>query len=242
MSDEPDPHPDTPPPFVPLVFLATPHYGAVSMGLYGTLKYAVKDRSLIEVVREGQSASSVLPHAFNDLFAAALDCRDRGEVTHFAMAHADICARPGWLDTLYCEMWYHDAACVSAVVPLKDHRGRTSTAVGLEADPWAARCLTMADRDRLPPTFGPGAVCKPGEVLLVNTGLMLLDLRWPGWDDFAFQFHTRITRTPAGRRADHRSEDWEMSHYLHRHKAHYLATWKPKLDHEGSKKYPNYPE
>jgi hypothetical protein len=100
----------------------------------------------------------------------------------------------------------------------------------------------MKDRDKLPPTFGSEAVCKPGEVLLVNTGLMLLDLRWPGWDGFAFQFHTDIDKTPSGRVARCRSEDWEMSHYLHKHKAKYLATWKPKLKHEGGKKYPNYPE
>jgi hypothetical protein len=70
---------------------------------------------------------------------------------------------------------------------------------------------------------------------------MLLDLRRPYWDDFAFEFHTRITRNPDGTRsASCRSEDWEMSHHLHDHGAPYGATWRVKLRHEGNARYPNY--
>jgi hypothetical protein len=157
------------------------------------------------------------------------------------MAHSDIVAEPGWLDTLWSEMWLYNLDLISAVVPIKGPTGRTSTAIGSTSDPWKVhRCIFDKDRKRYPPTFGPEHVCAPGEVLLVNTGLMLLDLRRPFWDDFAFSFHDRIRKTPSGRVAENRSEDWEMSHFLHRVGARYMATWRPKLSHEGIKRYKNY--
>jgi hypothetical protein len=237
------PLPDAPPPDVPKVILCTPYYGGVSMGLRQTLNQAVKDRRLISVAMEVQSTTSVLPQCFNQMLAIALDARDQGRVTHLAMAHADIVAEPGWLDVLWSEMWFRGADLISAVVPIKNASGRTSTAIGLETDPWAVlRCIRLADRATLPPTFGPESVCGPGEVLLVNTGLMLADIRKPWWDDFAFEFHTRLRKTSAGRLAECRSEDWAMSHALHKVGAKVLATWKPRLRHEGSKMYPNYVE
>lgn len=237
----------TPPPDqahdVPEVCLVTPYYGPVAMGLLQTINGAVKDRRLLRVVMQAQSSTSVLPHCFNQLLALALDARDRGQVTHLAMCHADILAEPGWLDTLWAEMWYHQADLVSAVVPIKGPTGRTSTAVGDAADRWCVkRCVNLRDRRTLPPTFGPEAVCREGEVLLVNTGLFLADLRRPYWDDFAFEFHTRIRSTPSGRVAECRSEDWELSHHLHEAGARVMATWKVKLQHEGTAKYPNHEE
>lgn len=235
--------PDAPVPDVPRVILVTPYYGPVSMGLRQTLNGAVKDRRLLSVVMEAQSTSSVLPQCFNQLLAVALDARDAGKVTHLAMAHADIVAEPGWLDTLWSEMWFHNADLISAVVPIKGPTGRTSTAIGDRNDRWRVpRCVYLKDRATLPATFGPEAVCGPDEVLLINTGLFLADLRRPWWDDFAFQFHNRITTTAAGRVAECRSEDWNMSSYLHKAGAKVLATFKVKLRHDGAKLYPNYPE
>lgn len=228
---------------VPRVVLVTPHYGAVSMGLHITLNKAVRDHSMIQAVREVQCSSSVLPHAFNGCLAAALDLRDQGHVTHMAMVHSDISAAPGWLDILWSEMWVGGLDLISAVVPIKGPSGRTSTAIGREDDPWCvSRCIYDGDRKRYPLTFTARDVCGPGEILLVNTGLFLADLRRPWWDDFAFAFHGRIKKTPAGRVPECRSEDWEMSHHLHKAGARYAATWKPKLFHEGSAKYPNYDE
>ena len=226
---------------VPRVILVTPHYGQVSMGLIRTLTMAVRDHSIISVVTRVESSSSVLPHCFNQLLAVALNQRDEGRVTHLAMAHSDILAEPGWLDTLWSEMWLRQADLISAVIPIKGPTGRTSTAIGSEDDPWEVRrCINIKDRRTLPETFATEEVCQPGEVLLVNTGLFLADLRRPWWDDFAFQFHTRLRKTAAGWVADCRSEDWELSHHLHQHKARYLATFKVRLRHDGHKLYPNY--
>lgn len=229
--------------FVPRVALVTPYYGPVAMGLRQTLNLAVRDRSYVSVSVEVQSTSSVLPHCFNQLLAAALDARDVGKATHLAMAHADIIADPGWLDVLWGEMWRTGADLVSAVVPIKGPTGRTSTAIGVESDRWSVkRCIFDKDREKLPATFGPEDVCGEGEVLLVNTGLFLADLRCPWWDDFAFTFHARIKKTVTGRVAECRSEDWELSHHMHAAGAKYLATWKARLRHEGINKWANYEE
>lgn len=239
---ESDPEP-APAHETPRVILVTPHYGSVSMGLRQTLNGAVRDRRQLSVVMEAQSCSSVLPHCFNELLCVALNARDEGKVTHLAMAHADILADVGWLDKLWGEMWLHNLALISCVVPIKGPTGRTSTAIGDEADRWKVhRCINIKDRATMPVTFGPDSVCRPGEVLLVNTGLFLADLRLPFWDDFAFQFHTRIKKTPAGRVSECRSEDWELSHDLHAAGLKYRATWAVKLKHEGGGRYPNYPE
>lgn len=218
------------------------------MDLITTINAASQDSSVLRVAVRAHASSSVLPNCFNELFSTALTMRDAGKVTHFAMCHSDIIAPPGWLDALYAEMWSHGLDAVSAVVPIKGPTGRTSTAVGSESDRWRVnRCVYLKDRATLPATFTARDVCRPGagEVLLINTGLMLLDLRRPWWDDFAFQFHSRIKRTTRGDGAtayvcEARSEDWEMSHHLHEAGAKYGATWRVRLRHEGLNRWPNY--
>lgn len=228
----------------PRVILLTPYYSQVSMGLHNTLNLAAsRENSQVSVVAEAQVNSSILPHTFNVLLGAALDARDEGRVTHMAMAHSDICAEPGWLDTLYREMLSTDADLVSAIVPIKGPSGRTSTAIGDESDPWRVkRSIYLEERWDRPQTFGAGEACGPGEVLMVNTGLFLADLRRTYWDDFAFSFHTRIRKTDRGRVAECRSEDWEMSHHLHKNGAKAVVTFKVRLTHEGGCMYPNYEE
>lgn len=228
---------------MPRVFLATPFYGQVSMQLLNTIRAASVDHSLLQVVADGQCCTSILPKTFNELLASALDMRDSGKITHMAMCHSDILADKGWLDVLWGEMWHHKLDVISAVVPIKGMTGRTSTGIGLKKDRWAVkRCINLKDSQTLPATFGPVHACQPDEVLLINSGLMLIDLRRPYWDDFAFQFHTRIRKTRTGRVSECRSEDWEMSHDLNEIGAPYMATFKTKLRHEGTYKFPNYIE
>lgn len=229
----------------PRVLLVTPYYGQVSMGLFQTLNLANIDRSRVDVVGHIQSSTSVLPACFNNLLALALDHRDEGRATHMAMCHSDILAEPGWINKLYNEMWFRNLDLISAVVPIKGPTGRTSTAIGNENDRWhIKRCIFDRDREKLPQTFTAANACGPEEVLLVNTGLFLCDLRRPYWDDFSFQFHTKIFKNPqtGKRETASRSEDWEMSYHLHENKAPYAATWAVKLHHEGIYKYPNFIE
>lgn len=226
-----------------------PHYGQVAAGMLQTVTAAVRDPEMVAVAGFAQSCSSVLPHCFNELLCHALAMRDTGQVTHFAMAHADVVAEPGWLDKLAAEMYSHDLTAISAVIPIKGPTGRTSTAIGDLDDPWkVTRCVFLHDRNTLPTTFTLDQVRRlASEVLLINTGLMLLDLGHPCWDDFAFQFHTRINRVQRDDGQvvylpEQRTEDWEMSHHLRRHGARYGATWAVRLRHEGACRYPNYSE
>ncbi len=228
---------------VPTVAIVSPCGGQIASGWIDTLRYAVRDRSLIRAVREVKCASSAGTLNFNACVAECLNLRDAGIITHMAMVHSDICAEAGWLDILWCEMFASGADLMAAIVPIKEPTGRTSTAIGPVSDRWQARCLYLKDRDRLPETFGPESVCGPGERLLVNSGLFLADLRRPWWDaDFAFRVHDRIRKTPKGWVAESRSEDWEMSHVLQKAGARIMATWKVRVQHEGTCRFPNYPE
>jgi hypothetical protein len=252
-------------PETPRVALVMPHYGDVNLNAArGLLCDASDGRVKVHLVAPprllADSASSATPHTFNGLFALALDARDRGEITHFAMLHSDIAPERGWLDVLWQEMVAHSADLVSAVSPIKEpERVRTSTAIGQIGFPWAPlRYVAMADRAKLPPTFGPEHVCDDGEELLVNTGCFLADLRREYWDHpnpkptgkrkpddgeaFAFNFDCRITKRDDGTRvAQFDPEDWEMSRMLNRNGARYLATWRVALVHHGAAEWSTYP-
>lgn len=222
----------------PKVVLCSPVYGQVSLHWAATRHYATKGD--VEIAEHPACSSSLLPSSFNMVLACALDLRDAGRATHMAMCHSDLQAPAGWLDKLWAEMQYHGADFLSVVVPIKNASGDTSTAIGRADDPWTIdRYVRLEDVNTLPPTFGPRDVCGPGEVLLVNTGLWLSDLRRPFWDSFVereggFNLHSRIVRREDGsRRVQTRPEDWELSRHMHREGARYLATWKVEVRHEG---------
>lgn len=91
-------------------------------------------------------------------------------------------------------------------------------------------------------TFGPDAVCGSDEVLLLNSGLTMLDLNAPGLDGYAYSWLNRIVRDPqTGQHASHfRSEDWEFSHHIQDAGAQVLATWKVPVLHYGDRVWPNF--
>src|SRR5512146_50667 len=80
-------------------------------------------------VQFGALCSSGTAKTFNRLWAAALTKAQRGKITHFAMLHSDIAPEPGFLDVLMEECCRLNADLVSAVIPLKDGRAVTSTAI-----------------------------------------------------------------------------------------------------------------
>jgi len=239
----------------PAVFLAAPHAGPIHSGAARAIyQAAIGDGSPIQIVGVGQANSSLLAFNFNILLASALDARDAGEVTHFAMLHADIEPIPeldeagmvtvGWVDILCREMAASGADVVSAVVPIKEVSGnpRTSTAIFDDANPWTPKqFLYVANKEELPTTFTNLQVCQPGEHLGINTGCMLIDLRRPWWDDFAFEIRDRIVKGPNGKRhAQVRPEDWEMSRHVQSHGGVVAATWAVKLSHHGSMAWNNF--
>lgn len=225
----------------PIVFVGMPCYGSMTLesarGLYAPSAGGVIVRTTMAVNH------SVAPVGFNSLFGQALIDRDEGLITHFAMIHSDIDPCIGWLDILWHEMRAHQATLMAAVITIKDDLVDpfTSTAVGVADDPWPIRRrIKISERWCTPETFGAEHVCEEGEVLLVNTGLWLADLRHPCWDEFeGFNVHSRIVKVGKGRRVDLRPEDWELSRFLHARGVKYMATWKPEVNHRGMLSWPN---
>jgi len=221
----------------PKVVIGLPHYGAVEAG--SVVRFVQHEVKTIESVTGVRSCTSCLPRAFNECLIHALNMRDEGNATHFAMIHADVePLRADWLDVLYDRMRAFKLDMISAIVPIKDPKPwRTSTAIGKIEQPWfPTRFIRIDDRKRMPETIFPDDVCEPGEELLVNTGLWIADLRAKFWDTFeGFVFLNRITRDTDGSRIEQfRPEDWELSRHMRKHKARYAATWAVPVKHCGN--------
>jgi hypothetical protein len=227
----------------PRVAVVMPRYGAVELGAATSYASPCGDGQPFDVVTWMDAGGSMTPHAFNQLWAGALDARDAGELSHLAMIHADVCPRNSWLDTLWREMHAVKADVISAVVAIKSIHRDTSTAIGDADDPWRInRKVRVIDYHGHPTTFTAADVCDPGEALLINTGLMLIDLQRDWWDGFAWQWHTRIGRRDDGtRRAEIRTEDYEMSRYVQANGGTVAATWAVEVDHIGPYRWSNRP-
>ena len=233
------------------VAVVTPFYGDLAPG-WGAGHYGgARIGRGVDVTNRFRSCQSLLPTAFNECLAEVLNMREQGHATHIAMQHSDISPKGRWLEDLYGDMYFAGAMLISTVVPIKNESGHTSTAIGIRGDRWKVpRVVTMDQRASLPVTFGPEHVCQDGEVLLINTGLWMSDIRHPFWDWFvskggaettAFNLYSKIYRDAEGVfRVATRSEDWELSHDLDAFGCRYLATWRPKLTHRGPKEWPNY--
>ena len=163
---------------------------------------------------------------FNILWADAHNLYEAGAITHFAMLHGDITPAPDqfWLDILLEEMVARNATLVSAVSPIKDGRGVSSTGIADLDDPWKPfRRFTMREIHAMPPTFDNVAAGYPDRPLLHNTGMWVCDLRKPvfhaanerGELDLYFEFPTSASRGADGKWSHRRqSEDWVFSRDL----------------------------
>ncbi len=197
--------------------------------------------------------SSCLPHNFNQSWAMALDMQKNGIIDYWLLRHDDIEIRtPRYLDILMEESRKHSAAVLSAVVAIRDTTGQTSTARDT-IDPWQPKKLSIDECKALPPTFSSEDIGAP---LLVNTGLILIDLSCPQWHathsttfadgtpveeyDFCFEFITRMVKNPEGKPvAQYRPEDWELSRYCHRTGMSVYATTKISTLHHGDYAWSN---
>ena len=183
------------------------------------------------------------------LWADAHNMAARGEITHFAMLHSDINPEAGWLDMLLEVMDERDADLVSAVCPIKDNRGLTSTGIGDACDPWVpCRRFTVRDLADMPDVFNAAEAGYPGRILLHNTGCWVADLRKPLFfetDDNGeliahLQFRQRIIQDSKGEwGAQGESEDWFFSRALHMLNANTFIARKVALTHRGPNDFPN---
>lgn len=233
-------------PLKPRLFVGMPHPGLVTPKAAHAL-YVPASPGWLAGLKVSPAANSIAPAGFNDLLALALNLMDKGEVTHFAMIHADVEPGPAWFDALYDEMIGAGAGLISACIAIKEpgEDPPISTAVGLIDRPRERpRRLRRADLSALPVTFSIDDLPHgPGECLLVNTGLWAADLTHPAWDAFpGFACDTWIEKGPDGRRASRVvPEDWAMSRWAARNGVKVVATQAIEVFHSGLGTWGNRP-
>jgi hypothetical protein len=178
---------------------------------------------------------SKLTQNFNMLLCDAIN---RKIYTHFLMIHGDIVPAEGWFRKMHAVMEEVGADILSAVVPIKTMKGVTSTGYCVEETvPLKIRRLTLAEIHQMPETF-------THEHLIVNTGLMLINLRAPFVENvgkgLAFRVTDQILTMPDGSlKAFGGSEDWLFSLDARKLGAKIFATRAVKVNHVGGHSFSN---
>lgn len=194
---------------------------------------------------------SLLAANFNQLWCLALNLVHRGErVDYFAMLHDDVGPERFWLDKLIDELEAKQLDVLSVVVPIKDTRGMTSTALERECDPWCPWAkLSMHDVYELPETFTEEDT---GRKLLLNTGCWVAKWNQDWCRTVHFEINDRIVWNKQLDRYQSQTEpeDWNFSRQLHEvgspgSATEHLrplrigATRKIKVEHDGGMKFTN---
>lgn len=144
----------------------------------------------------------------NLLWIAALEQRDSEGLDWFIMHHTDIeVITPFWLDRMVEIAEQNEADVLSVNVPIKDHVGLTSTALderhhGMHE--WRVRRLTTKE------TAAKGAYWTAPN-LLVNTGIMLVNMRRDWVNEMYFHFEDKIVWQNGRRVPVLVPEDWGWS-------------------------------
>jgi hypothetical protein len=213
----------------------------------------VKDKEKIELVRPCARGTfrvvrqqcSILTHGFNRLWARALNGRPTDDTTHWAMQHDDIVPPACWVDTQIDEMARTGADVMSAVVPIKDRRGLTTTGLR-NVQTGENRRLTMTEIMRLPETFGIDDLEHgPDDVLIVNTGLWVCRFTEPWVEPPFFPGFVQLDRLQRHEdgtfSAACLSEDWCFSEWASRVGLKVMATRTTALAHldDAGKEYRN---
>jgi len=180
-------------------------------------------------IAPGVAWTSLLPYTFNLLWAGFLNMRRDRPVKYVAMIHDDIRPQDGWLDVLVDELERTNADMVSAVVPIKDNRGITSTGVDDTGDEWNPRRLSMTEVFMLPETFGDADLGFP---VLLNTGLWVARFDRPWVENVNFRQGDKIECINGQWVPQTRPEDWDFSRQLRSHGCKLMATRKVRLTHE----------
>lgn len=196
--------------------------------------------------------SSLLALAHNELLCIALN--NRPEITHLLIVHADILPDPGYLAQMHRDMIESKADILGAIVPIKDAKGLTSTALlprigGEDAQgrrEFRRRRLSIKEAARLPDIFDAGDLnhlfgdAAEEPVLLVNTGMMLIDVTQPFAEKIHFEINDAIFRGDDGAfYADVEPEDWYFSRQAARSGARVCVTRRVHLRHVGRANFPN---
>ena len=224
-----------------MIFIALPNYdGQLNTGL----AKALLDDVPLHKCEVNFYNSSMLTGGFNTLWCDALNKK----ADYFLMAHADInpTSRP-WIKPLINELKAHEADAISVVSPIKDERGFTSTALTSKGDSNQRR-LTIRECFQLPETFGKHEVAKlfglkaTNSQLLINTGLLLVDLKKhrKKMEKLLFRVRNEVEKDKNGNYSAWQwSEDWYWSRDASALGLKLLATRKIQIGHIGVNNFCN---
>jgi hypothetical protein len=236
------------------VFLGVPTYN-------GELHHGSAQSAMVTATHKRDTimsigSSSALCMNFNAMLCVALSERKSQDFKWFALLHGDIAPiTEYWLDKLIDEGEATGADFISAVVPIKDGRGITSTAFENPANPWVPYCrvtMRQLNHPQFPQTFdavegakamadlpdGLGVNVPTGSRLLINTGCMALRLDRPWSEKLHFYTRDQIVKLPDGRwQAQFQPEDWLMSTMIAGFGGHVVATKKIQVAHIGVHAY-----
>ena len=195
---------------------------------------------------------SLLAQNFNALLCQALNLKEKLGLTHFVLMHADVCPQDAdWLTRLLAIQEDEGVDVLSCVIPIKDGRGLTSTALDLpNSGPVAyrQRRLTTTEVLSLPATFNAETAARriegfPGDVhptLLLNTGLMSIRLDAPWLPGVRFTINDAIQTDSDGMFVPRvEPEDWNFSRQLSKLGVQVAATRELDILHVGHKDYSN---
>lgn len=199
----------------------------------------------------GMKQTSLLAGGCNELWCKALNNRVKNNLKWFALLHADIVPEAWWLDKMVAIADQHGADLLSAVVPIKDSNGVTSTALAsVESDFIRYTRLTQRQlwHQTFPETFDVDAAVRalqqlPRDLnmvvptptkLLVNTGCMICRIDQPWSDEIHFTINDRIERLFNQYIAQVEPEDWFFSRKVAESGGKVMATKLVKVEHIGA--------
>ena len=226
------------------IIVGLPTYDNRTDTRQGLFLYGARADNLNIAVKARQI--SALCWNFNTLYAEALNDKD---ADYFLLIHADIVPiePPFWIRKLISELNTTGADILSAVVPVKNKTGITSTALQSAEHPTPRR-LTMREAMQLPPTFKARDVAELygwqthiDVQLLTNTGLLLLDLRRKRriFEKLHFYTHDNIEKRGDKFVATFAPEDWNFARDAHANGLITAATRAVKVLHSGHADYDN---
>jgi len=196
--------------------------------------------------------ASLLAFGHNALLVIALN--NRPAITHLLLVHSDVVPEAGFIKQMLSDMEEAKADLLGAILPIKDSKGLTSTALltdSHEIDQLGRRdCrrrrLTIKESARLPDVFDCADLQKffddhsTKPALLVNTGLLLIDVRKPWVEKCHFEINDDIFKNDDGLYyADVEPEDWHFARQAAGQGARVCVTRRIKAQHIGRQNYPN---
>lgn len=203
--------------------IAVPSYGPGHVSGGALLKLSQSKR--LKGVAFFETTGSILTASFNHCWCWALNAR-KGGLTHFLLMHADVKPQNlDWIDVLLSEMEKAEADVLSAIIPIKDGRGLTSTA--LDTNRWHPVRITQKQSKELPATW-------TSDGLLTNTGLMLVDFRKPWVEKTCFTIHDELVCEDGEWRTRCEPEDWNFARQCRALNLRIFATRAVTVEHFGA--------